>query len=242
MEIQRANNPVAKLITIVVLIIAIQTFHHPALAMELYFIHNDHLDTPQVVTDQNQQIVWRGRYKPFGETEEEISIVEQYIRFPGQYEDRETGLHYNYYRDYDPSTGRYLQSDPTGFEGGINTYLYVLANPINYFDDLGLAPSGKNVDLGGGSRVRIDNPHVPGQQKHAHFETSKGSGVVNQDGTQSHKNSGSLDNMNKKVKKFLQKKGFKLRCPACMLIPFELSPEAMYCEINPDLCIEVPMC
>ncbi|MCX2784647.1 RHS repeat-associated core domain-containing protein, partial [Microbulbifer thermotolerans] len=154
----------------------------------------------------------------------------------------EATFYYNYFRDYDPGTGRYLEPDPIGLNGGINNYLYVLGNPINYFDDIGLAPSGKITDLGGGNRVRIDNPHVPGQQKHAHFETPKGNGVVNQDGTQSHKNSGSLENMNKKIRKFLQKKGFKLICPACMMIPFNISPKDMYCEINPDLCIEVPMC
>ncbi|MCX2843187.1 RHS repeat-associated core domain-containing protein, partial [Microbulbifer thermotolerans] len=121
------------------------------------------------------------------------------LRFPGQIQGGEATYYYNYFRDYDPGTGRYLESDPIGLNGGINTYLYVLGNPINYFDDIGLAPSGKITDLGGGNRVRIDNPHVTGQQKHAHFETPKGNGVVNQDGTQSRKNSGSLENMNKKL-------------------------------------------
>ena len=64
------------------------------------------------------------------------------LRFPGQIYDADTGLHYNYFRDYDAVTGRYVQSDPIGLGGGLNTYLYVNANPLRYTDPLGL-------DLGG---------------------------------------------------------------------------------------------
>jgi RHS repeat-associated protein len=59
-------------------------------------------------------------------------------RFPGQQQDSATGLHYNYFRDYDPATGRYLEADPIGLAGGVNVYAYVQANPVRYVDPSGL--------------------------------------------------------------------------------------------------------
>jgi RHS repeat-associated protein len=112
-----------------------------ALAEEqLYFYHNDHLGTPQVMTDEDQNVVWEAEYRPFGEVVIVTEAVENNLRYPGQYFDRESGLHYNYFRDYDPSIGRYSTSDPIGLLGGINTYGYVLQNPIRYTDQNGLNP------------------------------------------------------------------------------------------------------
>ena len=120
----------------------------------IYYIHTDHLATPQVVTDQNQQVVWMGDYQPFGkptDTNSETNSIELYSRFPGQYLDNETGLYYNYFRDYDPSIGRYIQSDPIGLNGGMNTYAYVGGNPHKYSDPLGLV-----YGLGGGPYSQVN--------------------------------------------------------------------------------------
>ena len=102
-----------------------------------YFVHNDHLGTPQKITDQTQAIVWDATYKPFGEVEVATEEIENNIRFPGQYADEETGLNYNYFRDYDPSTGRYVESDPIGLRGGLNTFGYAGARPISFIDPKG---------------------------------------------------------------------------------------------------------
>ena len=105
---------------------------------EIYAIHADHLGTPRSMTNYAKKEVWRANYDAFGASRILLNEIELNLRFPGQYFDEETGMHYNYFRDYDPSLGRYLQSDPIGLGGGINTYLYALGNPASLIDTLGL--------------------------------------------------------------------------------------------------------
>ena len=110
-----------------------------SVAAKIHYIHTDHLGTPIAMTDEQQIITWQAEYRPFGKADvDPASTVELNLRFPGQYYDKESGLHYNYYRDYDAITGRYIQSDPIGLAGGINTYGYALNNPLRYVDPLGL--------------------------------------------------------------------------------------------------------
>ena len=92
---------------------------------------------PKLITDKKRDVAWRSEMLPFDETVGSIDGVRQSLRFPDQYRDEETDYHYNYHRDYDPTLGRYLQSDPIGLGGGVNTFGYVLGNPLAYIDPLG---------------------------------------------------------------------------------------------------------
>jgi RHS repeat-associated protein len=111
-------------------------------AVQMYYLHNDHLGTPRVVTSQAREVVWKGQLKPFGETSVEVEAITNHRRLPGQRFDIESRLYYNYFRDYDPTTGRYMQSDPIGLTGGLNTYAYVGNNPLMHGDLYGLARFG----------------------------------------------------------------------------------------------------
>ena len=124
-------------------------------------IHNDHLGTPQKMTGPNQaqDVVWAADYKPFGEATITVSTITNNLRFPGQYFDQETGTHYNYFRDYNPAIGRYIESDPLNLgtakilfpeianqltayyksnPASQNIYVYVQNAPTRYSDPPGL--------------------------------------------------------------------------------------------------------
>lgn len=111
----------------------------------IYYIYPDHLNTPRAITNEAATTVWKWENAdPFGNNaanEDPDGNSQAFVfnlRFPGQYADRETNTHYNMMRDYDPSIGRYVQSDPIGLGGGINTYAYVGGNPLSNVDPFGL--------------------------------------------------------------------------------------------------------
>lgn len=105
---------------------------------KMYFLHDDRLGTPQLASDGSQNVVWSASYQPFGQTTATSGSISQNLRFPGQYADAETGWNHNGFRDYVPSLGRYIASDPIGLLGGSNTYTYVGGNSITRTDKFGL--------------------------------------------------------------------------------------------------------
>jgi RHS repeat-associated protein len=140
----------------------------------IYYVYADHTNTPRVITDavDNQQ-VWRwDGADPFGLSPpiERVAAKQSFVynrRFPGQMYDRESGLFYNYFRNYDPESGRYSQSDPIGLGGGINTYVYVAGNPLSYVDPNGLqrvlpVPVMPPAVPGGGMSPSWAEPSLPG--------------------------------------------------------------------------------
>ena len=141
---------------------------------EIYAIHTDHLGTPQAITDDTQAVVWWADYATFGRATVQARVVDSSsktaknsfgiistanaatatakpfefnLRFAGQYEDTESGYHYNWHRYYDPSTGRYLTPDPIGLAGGLNGYGYAGQDPAASVDPDGLRCTtiGNNV-------------------------------------------------------------------------------------------------
>jgi RHS repeat-associated protein len=139
-----------------------------------YFVYTDHLNSPRAITNHLGRVVWRWDSDPFGVTAEheghdghpdvgthkadedpdhDGQRLVYNLRFPGQYYDKSTGLHYNAFRDYNPVTGRYIESDPIGLAGGINPYAYVRNNPLRYTDPIGLTPEGASNGAAIGASV-----------------------------------------------------------------------------------------
>jgi RHS repeat-associated protein len=147
------------------------------------YIVLDNLGTPRAITDSAGAAIWRwdqvtgstttGGSAVFGQgsanTDPDGNGTHLTFkpRFPGQYLDAESGLHYNYFRDYEPGIGRYVQSDPIGLGGGIATYSYVGQSPSIHADATG---ESKWVDCGGGCRLRVESD--PHKGKHAHWQCS----------------------------------------------------------------------
>lgn len=128
------------------------------------------------MTDGTGAVVWSADYKPFGEATITVSMITNNLRFPGQYYDTETGLNYNYFRDYNPVIGRYAEADPlllqlvykgksyfvppyyTKIPTKLHDYIYVRNNPVNKYDPLGLqyVPDTPGAPLPGTENMNLD--------------------------------------------------------------------------------------
>ncbi|MEG2468786.1 MAG: RHS repeat-associated core domain-containing protein [Comamonas sp.] len=123
----------------------------------LYAVNTDHLNTPRRLTNQQGQVAWQWLISGFGEVQPTYGAkgyalngidngkvyseaVNFTLRYPGQQWDEETGLNYNLNRYHDSQSGRYIQSDPIGLQGGWNRFAYVSGNPLSYTDPQGLNP------------------------------------------------------------------------------------------------------
>jgi RHS repeat-associated protein len=148
----------------------------------LSYVHSDHLGTPRMITRASDNAIqWRwDNTESFGNSAPNdnpsgLGTFAYNLRFPGQYFDAETAKLYNYYRDYDPAVGRYVESDPIGLRGGINTYGYARARPLKLRDVLGLTPGdvqrvfgdavGSFGDLNPGTGHVDFEPGKPGTDK-----------------------------------------------------------------------------
>jgi RHS repeat-associated protein len=114
----------------------------------------DHLGTPLALVDANGrntgEVTWAGSHGAWGDLQDEYNPqgIEQHIRFQGQQFDRETGLHYNRFRYYDPAVGAYTSRDPIGLAGGLNNFIYP-SSPTTSVDPMGLNTVALGAGVGG---------------------------------------------------------------------------------------------
>lgn len=146
---------------------------------DYFYYHADHLGTPQRLTAGDGNIAWSAGYAAFGKAQVDplLSSVSNNLRFPGQYFDDETGLHYNWQRYYDPESGRYTQVDPIGFAGGdVNFYRYASNSVLLLFDPLGLESTpildaGGTMGLFGGGSINFFGIKITAKANFGRSET-----------------------------------------------------------------------
>ncbi|MCE3606593.1 DUF6531 domain-containing protein [Massilia sp. P8910] len=118
----------------------------------VYHFHTDLVGAPLEMTDDAGELAWAGTYQAWGKlgTDDDVALpgaIDQPLRYPGQYADEGTGLHYNTFRFYDPDIGRFISPDPIGLAGGDNLYAYA-PNPSGWMDPWGLMPWVDPVNVG----------------------------------------------------------------------------------------------
>ncbi len=177
-----------------------------------FMVVTDPVGAPVALVDEVGALAWQAQLDLYGVARIDVARTACPWRFPGQYEDSETGLCYNRTRYYDASLGQYISQDIIGFLGGLNPYAYV-GDPYGEIDPFGLTGCPKDaqrkVRKGQGPRgiSRIDSPKVKGEQWHAHLGPGEGSTAVNLDGTMKH---GDASEITGEVRRFLKDHGWNL--------------------------------
>ena len=116
---------------------------------QTYYFHYDKIGIPREMTDKDGNLLWFGNYTGWGRLKEETKVTDsayQPFRLQNQYVDRETGLHYNFFRYYEPDAGRFVNQDPIGLLGGDNLYQFA-PNVQDWVDVFGLARRNKNSKI-----------------------------------------------------------------------------------------------
>ena len=199
--------------------VPVATLQPNGTGVSVYYVHTDHLNAPRRISrPADNVIVWRWDSDPFGTAAanqdpdgDGISFVYN-PRFPGQYYDVETGLLYNGHRDYDPASGRYIESDPIGLAGGsYSTYAYVDNEPVSLIDLTGLVmhKTGQTIDCGKGCSIRIDytfDEKSGTKARHLHWECKGRAGECGENGKPSH--GGTWEDVPEFIKQCALKNGF----------------------------------
>lgn len=163
----------------------------PDCDQNVYYFHNDASGIPEELTSKNGKIAWHAQYTTWGNSVRETWVevgqqgsivtmtrpIEQNLRLQGQYLDRETGLHYNTYRFYDPDIGRFISPDPIGLEGGLNVWAYA-PNPVGWIDPLGLSCSTDAAILGKNLLARGQKAPVKHNAHHIVMSNSTDPGMI----------------------------------------------------------------
>ena len=199
----------------------------------IYFVQADHLNTPRVILNSTNTPIWRwdnsdafGVGLPDEDPDKDTVKFEYNPRFPGQYFDKETNLHYNGFRDYEPRTGRYVEADPIGLAGGLNLYAYVEGNPINKVDPLGLKGSFLDwLDIFGKSKCTLLLPKILAADKACDAECTPDSSFPDQ-----------VEYMEKYSASFLTEANMKC---ICAKLGKEICKEAISCVIDTGIDIGI---
>ncbi len=145
-----------------------------ALAGDWRFVLLDDRHSPELFVDANGKVVEELALTAFGEAEKPVAPGATHARFAGQWYDEETGLHYNRYRYYDPSTGRYISPEPLGLEGGLQPFTYADNNPFEIIDPNGLKGMRATASGGGAEGVgRSSSSPAPGGKKISSDQAAK---------------------------------------------------------------------